>query len=133
MGERMATCSCGNVRVTCSGEPTRISMCHCLACQRRTGAPFGVQAWFQCHQLNFTGTGTAYTRAVEGGNGVIFQFCPSCGSTVYWESSAHPGHIAIALGMFADPGFPAPRASVWERRRHPWTAHIADCQMEHNA
>jgi hypothetical protein len=133
MGERLATCGCGKVRVACSGEPTRISMCHCFACQRRTGAPFGVQAWFQKEQCNITGTSTAYTRSVDGGNRVTFQFCASCGSTVYWELSAHPGHTAIAVGMFADPNFPAPRVSVWERRRHALTVHIAGCQMEHNA
>jgi hypothetical protein len=133
MGERIATCSCGNLRVTCNGEPTRISMCHCLACQRRTGAVFGVQARFRSEQCNVTGTSTAYSRTVEGGSRVTFRFCPSCGSTMYWELSAVPGHIAIAVGMFADPGFPAPRVSVWERRRHPWTVHIADCQMEHIA
>jgi hypothetical protein len=133
MGERIATCSCGNVRVACSGEPTRISMCHCLACQRRTGAPFGVQAWFKNEHCNVTGTSSAYTRTVEVGKHVTFQFCPGCGSTVYWQLSAHPDRIAVALGMFADPDFPAPRVSVWERRRHPWTVHISDCQMEHIA
>ncbi len=133
MTERIATCSCGNVRVSCSGEPTRISMCHCLACQRRTGAPFAVQSRFLSKQLKFTGTTTAYTRTVEGGNRVTFQFCPTCGSTVYWELSSLPDHIAIAVGMFADPDFPPPRVSVWERRRHPWTVHISDNQMEHIA
>jgi hypothetical protein len=108
-------------------------MCHCLACQRRTGAPFGVQAWFGNGQLSSSGPTTAYTRDVEGGKYVTFQFCPRCGSTVYWELSGHRGQTAIALGMFADPDFPAPRVSVWERRRHPWTVHIADCQMEHDA
>ncbi len=132
MSERLATCSCGNMRVMCSGEPTRISMCHCLACQRRTGAPFGVQAWYRSEQLRITGTGAAYVRTVAGSRRVSFQFCPSCGSTVHWELSSAPGHIAVALGMFADPQFPAPRVSVWERRRHPWTVHISDSQMENN-
>ena len=133
MSERIATCGCGHVRVTCRGEPTRISMCHCLACQQRTGAPFGVQVWFRTDQLSISGTTTVYTRTVEGGNRVSFQFCPTCGSTVYWQLGTLPGQIVVALGMFADPGFPAPRVSVWERRRHPWTVHISDCQMEHIA
>jgi len=99
MGERIATCSCGNLRITCNGEPTRISMCHCLACQRRTGAVFGVQARFRSEQCNITGTSTAYTRTVEGGSRVTFQFCPSCGSTMYWELSfrVHT-NVAIVLG-----------------------------------
>ena len=133
MEQRIATCGCGGLQVVCSGDPVRISMRHCLACQRRTGARFGVQSWFQRDQVCLTGTSTAYTRTAASGNNVAFQSCPTCGSTVYWELSGRPGAVAIALGRFADPDFPPPRVSVWERRRHPWTVPIADCQMEHNA
>ncbi len=35
---RRAACSCGQLRLTIEGEPSRIAMCHCLECQRRTGA-----------------------------------------------------------------------------------------------
>jgi hypothetical protein len=108
-------------------------MCHCLACQRRTGAPFGVQAWFPREQLDLGGKGSEYSRTADSGSSVNYQFCPTCGSTVYWQLSSRPGLVAIALGMFADPHFPPPRVSVWERRRHPWTVRIADCQMEHEA
>ena len=34
MTTRHATCSCGQVDLTVVGEPVRISMCHCLECQR---------------------------------------------------------------------------------------------------
>ena len=35
-----AECSCGQLQVDADGDPVRISMCHCLACQRRTGSAF---------------------------------------------------------------------------------------------
>jgi hypothetical protein len=38
---RHAPCSCGRLRVEVDGEPARISVCHCLECQRRTGTAFG--------------------------------------------------------------------------------------------
>ena len=74
MSQRIATCSCGNVRVTCSGEPFRISMCHCVACQRRSGAPFGAQSWFQRDQLNNTRTSTVYAGTIDSGIDVTFQY-----------------------------------------------------------
>ena len=43
-----------------------------------------------------------------------------CGSTVYWEGQGFPGYVAVAIGTFADPNFPAPTISVWEECRHPW-------------
>jgi len=38
MTTRRAACSCGQLRLIIEGEPSRISMCHCLECQRRTDA-----------------------------------------------------------------------------------------------
>ena len=38
MTVQRAACSCGQLHLTIEGEPVRISMCHCLECQRRTGA-----------------------------------------------------------------------------------------------
>ena len=35
MEKRTATCRCGQLQVTCEGEPVRVSVCHCLDCQRR--------------------------------------------------------------------------------------------------
>lgn len=46
MTERIASCSCGQLTARVTGEPVRVSICHCLACQRRTGSVFGVQARF---------------------------------------------------------------------------------------
>jgi hypothetical protein len=131
MHTRTAACSCGQLRAICSGTAGRISICHCLACQRRTGAPFGAQSRFQREQVQIEGRSTTYTRQSDSGNNTRFHFCPECGSTVYWEPGGYPGFIYVALGMFADPNYPAPAHSVYETRRHPWTMHIADCPMEH--
>ena len=36
--ERVAECHCGQLRALTSGEPDSVYVCHCKACQRRTGA-----------------------------------------------------------------------------------------------
>ena len=33
-----------------------------------------------------------------------------------------PGYVAVAIGNFADPNFPAPTIAVWEESRHPWVS-----------
>jgi hypothetical protein len=108
------------LRVTAVGEPVRLSMCHCLDCQKRTGSPFGVQARFRRDQVTIKGRATEFTRSADSGNHITFRFCPECGSTVYWTGTAFPDIIAVAVGTFADQSFHAPRISVYERRRHPW-------------
>jgi hypothetical protein len=132
MTTRQASCCCGQLRVTCEGEPVRISMCHCLACQQRTGSVFGTQARFPRDQVSeIQGRATQFTRVADSGNSVTFSFCPVCGSTVYWELEKMPDVIAVAVGAFADPGFPEPRYSVYETLRHSWAMTAADLPMEH--
>jgi hypothetical protein len=121
MTTRQASCACGQLQVATEGEPLRISICHCLDCQRRTGAPLSMQARFARENVTrIAGKSTSFTRKGDSGGTVTFRFCPQCGSTVYWELSSLPGVFAIAAGAFADPNFPAPRVSVYERRRHDW-------------
>jgi hypothetical protein len=120
MTTRHAACSCGQLHLTIEGEPTRIAMCHCLACQRRTGAVISNQARFRREQVTIAGKSTTWMRGAESGNKLTFHFCPTCGSTVYWESEGFPGYVAVAIGNFADPKFPAPTIAVWEEARHPW-------------
>jgi hypothetical protein len=53
MTTRRAACSCGQLRLTIEGEPSRIWTCHCLECQRRTGAVIGNLARFHREQIIF--------------------------------------------------------------------------------
>ena len=126
MTTRHAACCCGQLHLTIVGEPLRISMCHCLECQRRTGAVISNQARFRREQVTFAGEATTWTRAAESGNVLTFHFCPTCGSTVYWENEGFPGIVAVAIGNFADPNFPAPSIAVWEESRHSWISLASD-------
>lgn len=128
MTTRFASCSCGQLSAQVSGEYVRNSVCHCLACQRRTGSPFGQQARYPRANVTITGASTAYTRSGDNGPGATFHFCPQCGATVYWESKAFPEHLGIPVGAFADPGFPAPTVSVYETRKHGWVVAPADAE-----
>ena len=105
MTTRHASCSCGQLNLTSDGEPARISMCHCLECQRRTGAVISNQASFRREQITSAGKSTAWTRTAESGNAITFHFRPTCGSTVYLEGQGFPDYVAVAIGNFADPGF----------------------------
>ena len=120
MTSREATCSCGQLHVRAEGDPVRVSICHCLACQRRTGSAFGYQARFPADRVSVTGRRTEYVRhSDDGGDERHFWFCPDCGSTVF-HTGGDPDLIAVAVGCFADPSFPPPTVAVYESRRHPW-------------
>ncbi len=117
---REAACSCGQLRASVRGTPLRISVCHCLDCQRRSGSAFAAQARFPEADVRISGRSTAYTRIGDEGRRATFHFCPDCGATVHFAIEAMPGLVAIPLGAFADPGFPPPTVSNYEERRHAW-------------
>lgn len=132
MSQRRASCTCGQLRVECKGAPERISICHCYACQQRTGSVYGVQARFRREDITaIEGRSTKFIRkGDDSGNPSTLHFCPECGSTVYWEPSAMPELIYIAVGAFTDRSFPAPTVSVYEERSHAW-ALPQGIPMEH--
>jgi hypothetical protein len=39
---------------------------------------------------------------------------------VPYTTETSPGVVAVPVGAFADPSFPAPTKSVWEERRRSW-------------
>ncbi len=131
MTTRQAACSCGQLTLTCTGEPVRVSICHCYACQRRTGSAFGVQARYRREQVtSIAGPSNTFVRVGDAGTRITFHFCPACGATVYWEMDGRPESLAIAAGAFADTTLPAPTFSVYEARKHPWVV-VPDVDMEH--
>lgn len=122
MSTREARCSCGQLRIACRGEPALVALCHCRECQRRTGSTYGVAAFFAREQVEMSGRYADYERPGDSGFRVLQHFCPSCGSTVFWEPSRRPELIAVAVGAFSDPALPAPQKAVFEEHRHPWAA-----------
>ena len=128
MISRLATCCCGQLKVSVDADPVRISMCHCLACQKRTGSVFGAQAWFPRDNVRISGDSSEYQRIADSGNRITFHFCPSCGSTVYYEAEAMPERTAVPVGAFADSQFPAPWVSVYETRKHAWVVTPPDVE-----
>ncbi len=120
MRTRQAQCTCGQLRVTCEGEPVRVSLCHCLACQRRTGSPFGQQSRWPADRVTVAGQATTFARVGDAGSAITTSFCPVCGATVHYAIDRVPGFVVVPVGAFAEPGFPAPTFSVYEARKHAW-------------
>jgi hypothetical protein len=131
MTTRTASCSCGQLSLTFEGDPARVSLCHCRACQRRTGSAFGMQARFARAQLRAqTGRASEWVRTGDAGTRITFRFCPECGTTLYWELPPFPDALIVAAGAFADATLPAPTFSVYEARMHAWFT-LPGAEIEH--
>ena len=119
MSSRTASCTCGQLRIEVHGEPLGVGVCHCLACQRRTGSVFAALAAFAA-PYEVSGRATEYVRAGDQGARFRFRFCPVCGTNLFHTEEGVDGSVGVAVGAFADPGFPPPAVSVYDCRRHPW-------------
>jgi hypothetical protein len=119
---RHAACHCGQLRLEVTGEPFAVSICNCLACQRRTGSAFGMQAGYRPEQVQVVGSYKDYSRISDEADRKehVFHFCPECGSQVFYTEPTEPDLIVVSVGAFADPSFPPPTESGYDSRRHSW-------------
>ena len=125
MTTRTASCRCGQLKATVTGDPVRVSVCHCLDCKKRSGSAFAVQARWPKAQVAVEGNSKTFVNTADSGNRITFHFCPDCGSDVHYEidgkfDGKFDGLVAIPLGAFDDPYFASPRFSVWEKRKCDW-------------
>jgi hypothetical protein len=118
--EQTGQCHCGSLRVIATGEPERVYLCHCEACQRRTGTAFHFGASFPKERVRLDGERKIFERDADSGYRIRFHFCPNCGSTVYWEGDRNPAVCGVAVGAFDASAFPPPRDSIWEESMHSW-------------
>lgn len=127
---KSARCSCGAVMVSLAEQSSLVVACHCIDCQRRTGAPFGAGAFYPAEAVTVSGSPKEYVRVAASGGKVHSYFCANCGSTVFWRSTNLPAFIGIAVGAMADPASPAPFRSVFEQSKHGWV-EIGGAGVEH--
>lgn len=119
MSSRTAACFCGQLSIEVQGETLGTGVCHCLACQQRTGSVFAALAAFAV-PFTVTGKASEFVRTGDQGSTFRFRFCPVCGSNVFHTEAGNDRYVMVAVGAFADPGFPPPQDSVYECRRHAW-------------
>ena len=101
-------CLCGDVRITASGAPYRVGLCHCLDCRKHHGALFYAAAIFPQDAVTIEGE----TRDYRGRH-----FCPRCGSSVF---ARFADEIEVHLGALDAPDQYMPTYENWTVRREAW-------------
>ena len=101
-------CLCGKVRLTATGEPRRVALCHCLDCRKHHGALFYAAAIFPEDAVSIEGDTSQYRNR---------HFCPACGSSVFarWADE-----VEVHLGALDAPDQFTPTYESWTIRRESW-------------
>jgi hypothetical protein len=117
MIERTGGCHCGAVRFKAVGEPMAVNHCHCLDCQRVSGAPFVTWATFRTSDVTFTAGGP---RRYASSAKVERAFCAHCGSPFMWQGKTKPENTDLTVASFDSPGEFRPADHIWTERQQPW-------------
>ncbi|MBT1445006.1 GFA family protein [Shewanella sp. JM162201] len=130
MTSRQGGCHCGRIRYRIEGEPFDADYCHCLDCQKTTGAP--VAAWmdFNAAQVHWLGEMPAeYASSASIRRG----FCSNCGCSISYRSTAYPDFLTLSICTLDEPSKSdgdngneiAPKYHIHTASRRPWL-EIAD-------
>jgi hypothetical protein len=127
LAERNGGCVCGSIRFKATGEPLRVTLCHCTWCQRRTGTAFGTEVVFEEAQVAISGSevGRYRHRSDESGRWLDIEFCRRCGANLGFTLEAAPGLRTLPAGAFDDPSWIRPEditfRHVFLRSRRSWS------------
>lgn len=111
------SCLCGHVAFVVEGAFNNVTNCHCITCQKVSGAPYVTWVEFPTAQITWTGAEPTWrTSSDKGERG----FCPECGSTVTFRFLGSDA-TDLACVLFDDPSIFAPSDELYTDSRQSWT------------
>jgi hypothetical protein len=113
-------CACGSIRYVCAGAPIAMLSCHCLDCQRSSGAPFASGVVVASQDLEITGTPKAYAVRAASGSDSTRSFCPECGTPLFTRGDAHPEFVSIRFPTLDSTAEFQPMLDIWTSSAQPW-------------
>jgi hypothetical protein len=113
-------CHCGDVRYLISARPQRHSLCHCKDCRRSAGAHMVGWAVVETDALRVTGATASYNSSRD----VLREFCPRCGTGLFYRETLFPEKVEIQSGTFDDPEIFPPTAAIQMADAPSWIVTI---------
>jgi len=115
-------CQCGNARYEIDGEPVYSALCHCADCRASSGAP--VVAWTAVREDQLT-LRSGELSTYEGRNGSSRQFCPNCGTGLFFRNqNTLPGLVDVQAATLDDPAGSPPQLQVQCAERLSWMTEL---------
>jgi hypothetical protein len=118
-------CHCGAIAYEAEVDPARATICHCIDCQKLSGAAFraSVPARVEDFRL-LRGTPKAYVKIAESGNRRAQVFCADCGSPLYSADAAGAKAYMLRIGAMAERAHLPPQREIWYESALPWTREL---------
>jgi len=113
-------CACGAVTLEITGDPIATRQCWCRQCQQiAAGGPTN-NVIFTGEDVTVTGALATSQWTAASGNTLTFNFCPSCGTHVYGQSSARLHLKTVRLGVIDESHGLKPEVAIWTSDAPAW-------------
>ncbi|VDS06506.1 glutathione-dependent formaldehyde-activating enzyme [Devosia equisanguinis] len=128
-----ASCDCGAITLSVSGQAISMFQCACLNCQKATGGGHASVVLAPVGSVKTVGATKSFVRAADSGALFTRHFCPECGTTVMAQSSRAPAFRILPVGLFAGQNaWFQPNQLIFARSHAPWD--LVDAAMpQHSA
>lgn len=113
-------CACGAIRYVCSRPPVAMLNCHCLDCQRSSGAPFASGFIVADSDMEITGTPKTYAVRAASGGIATRSFCAECGSPLFAQGDRHPSVMSVRFATLDDTSGFLPMLDIWTASAQSW-------------
>ena len=111
-------CHCGAVKFEARGTPSEVGLCHCIDCQKDTGAAFATFVAFKPAQVELSGKASAHFASSTH---MRRYFYPTCGSSMYLTDASEDEELMyFNIGVFDDTHAFTPTYEIWTDRKLPW-------------
>lgn len=114
-------CHCGAIRYEIKGEPINHRLCHCVDCQRNSGAPIVGWLMVDDSRLKVTGEASIYASSADARR----YFCIQCGTGLFYSNDIlQPGHVDVQAATLDEPGEVPPEAHIQVAERIAWMKEV---------
>ena len=123
---RSGRCLCGACTIEIDGDPIVVAHCHCIDCQRLTGAGHSTGAMFCTEGIRLIGPVARYELRSDAGNTVTRTFCSTCGSPLFGSNTGMPGHMTVSMGVLEDSDDLVAQVAIFTRSKRAWDCVAVD-------
>lgn len=121
-----ASCHCGAIAYEAQIDPARVTICHCLDCQKLTGSAYRVSVGTDRDRFTLLqGSPSTYVKTAASGARRAQVFCGDCGSPLFTYDVDHPGRLGLRVGCIDQRHELAPSLRIWCASALPWSSDIA--------
>ncbi len=118
-------CLCGAIRYQVSAAPFDADYCHCVQCQKSSGAVF--QAWMDFKLAQVSWLAGAVTEYASSDN-VLRGFCAQCGCTMSYRDRRYPDYYTLTIASLDKPNLVKPNYHIYTQNQLSWLNIVDDCQ-----